>query len=282
MARRLTMSAASPLLPGADPPTLHSFWAEQGLRHPAALRHGGRRRHLPPGDDARALGPKPWKAAYVQPSRRPKDGRYGENPNRLQHYYQYQVILKPSPSNLQELYLEARSRRSASIQPARHPLRRGRLGEPDARRLGPRLGMLVRRHGSQPVHLFPAGLPASNARPLPGELTYGLERLAMYVQGVENVYDLNFNGREGERSITYGDVFLQAEQEYLAAQFRARRYRAMLFRHFSDAEAECQALLAAGEAGADSQRPDATSWPCRPMTSASRRAMSSTCSMRAA
>ncbi len=102
-------------------------------------------------------GPKPWKAAYVQPSRRPKDGRYGENPNRLQHYYQFQVILKPSPDNIQELYLQSLAAIGLDSSAARHPLRRGRLGKPDARRLGARLGMLVRRHGSQPVHLFPAG-----------------------------------------------------------------------------------------------------------------------------
>ena len=110
-----------------------------------------------PATTLRALGPKPWNAAYVQPSRRPKDGRYGENPNRLQHYYQFQVILKPSPRRpagaLSEIALGDRHRSEA----ARHPLRRGRLGKPDARRLGARLGMLVRRHGSVAVHLFPAG-----------------------------------------------------------------------------------------------------------------------------
>ena len=93
-----------------------------------------------PATTLRALGPKPWNAAYVQPSRRPKDGRYGENPNRLQHYYQFQVILKPSPPDLQELYLELARRDRHRPAAARHPLRRGRLGEPDARRLGPRLG----------------------------------------------------------------------------------------------------------------------------------------------
>ena len=110
-----------------------------------------------PATTLRALGPQPWKAAYVQPSRRPKDGRYGENPNRLQHYYQFQVILKPSPPDLQELYLGSLARDRHRLRAARHPLRRGRLGEPDARRLGPRLGVLVRRHGGVAVHLFPAG-----------------------------------------------------------------------------------------------------------------------------
>ena len=116
--------------------------------------------------------------------------------------------------------------------------------------------------------------------PVAGELTYGLERLAMYVQGVENVYDLNFNGLEGEDRITYGDVFLQAEQEFSRHNFEHADTE-MLFRHFNDAEAECKALLAAGEAG-EAPTIRATSWRCRPMTSASRRATSSTCSMRAA
>ena len=110
-----------------------------------------------PATTLRALGPKPWNAAYVQPSRRPKDGRYGENPNRLQHYYQFQVILKPSPPDLQDLYLKSLAAIGVDAASARHPLRRGRLGEPDARRLGARLGMLVRRHGSRAVHLLPAG-----------------------------------------------------------------------------------------------------------------------------
>ena len=110
-----------------------------------------------PATTLRSLGPKPWKAAYVQPSRRPKDGRYGENPNRLQHYYQYQVILKPSPENLQELYLDSLAAIGVDMGAARRALRRGRLGEPDAWRVGLGLGMLVRRHGSVAIHLLPAG-----------------------------------------------------------------------------------------------------------------------------
>ncbi len=145
-----------------------------------------------PATTLRALGPKPWNAAYVQPSRRPTDGRYGENPNRLQHYYQYQVILKPSPADIQELYLGASMTIGIDPDAPRHPLRRGRLGEPDPGRLGPRLGSLVRRDGSLAVHLFPAGRRLE-CEPVSGELTYGLERLAMYVQGVESVYDLAFN-----------------------------------------------------------------------------------------
>jgi hypothetical protein len=126
--------------------TLHQYWAQYGclILQPYDMEVGAGTFH--PATTLRALGPRRWNAAYVQPSRRPTDGRYGENPNRLQHYYQYQVLLKPS--------LCHRHRPEA----ARHPLRRGRLGKPDAGRLGPRLGSVVRRHGSQPVHLFPAGL----------------------------------------------------------------------------------------------------------------------------
>ena len=109
-----------------------------------------------PATTLRALGPDPWNAAFVQPCRRPTDGRYGENPNRLQHYYQYQVILKPSPPDLQELYLGSLAAIGVDMRAPRHPLRRGRLGEPDARRLGARLGSLVRRDGGDAVHLFPA------------------------------------------------------------------------------------------------------------------------------
>ena len=137
--------------------TLQRFWAEQGcvILQPYDMEVGAGTFH--PATTLRALGPKPWRAAYVQASRRPKDGRYGENPNRLQHYYQFQVILKPSPreppGSVSRLPRGDRHRHG----PARRPLRRGRLGEPDAGRVGPRLGVLVRRHGGQPVHLLPAG-----------------------------------------------------------------------------------------------------------------------------
>jgi glycyl-tRNA synthetase alpha chain len=193
----------------------------------------------------RALGPKPWKAAYVQPSRRPKDGRYGENPNRLQHYYQYQVILKPSPDDIQELYL--RSLEAIGIDRALHDIR---FVEDDWE--SPTLGA-----GGLGWECWCDGMEVSQftyfqqvagfeCRPVSGELTYGLERLAMYVQGVENVYDLNFNGRDGADKVTYGDVFLQAEQEYSRYNFEFADTD-MLSRHFKDAEEECKRLLALGE-----------------------------------
>ena len=137
--------------------TLQRFWAQQGavILQPYDMEVGAGTFH--PATTLRSLGKKPWKAAYVQPSRRPKDGRYGENPNRLQHYYQFQVILKPSPDNLQDLYLQSLA--AIGVDAALHDIRfrRGRLGKPDARRLGPGMGMLVRRHGSVAIHLFSAG-----------------------------------------------------------------------------------------------------------------------------
>jgi glycyl-tRNA synthetase alpha chain len=221
--------------------TLHRFWAEQGcvILQPYDMEVGAGTFH--PATTLRALGPKHWRAAYVQPSRRPKDGRYGENPNRLQHYYQYQVIMKPSPANLQDLYL--RSLYAIGIDPALHDIR---FVEDDWE--SPTLGAwglgwecwCDGMEVSQFIYFQQvAGFECS---PVAGELTYGLERLAMYVQGVENVYDLNFNGLEGEGKITYGDVFLQAEQEYSRHNFEAANTET-LARHFKDAEAECKALL---------------------------------------
>jgi len=183
----------------------------------------------------------------VQPSRRPKDGRYGENPNRLQHYYQFQVILKPSPPNLQELYLE--SLRSIGVDVANHDIRfvEDDWESPTLGAWG--LGWEVWCDGmevSQFTYLQQVG--GFDCDPVSGELTYGLERLAMYVQGVDRVFDLNFNGRQGKDKVTYGDVFLQAEREYSRYNFEHADTK-LLFDHFRDAEAECKALLAKGDAG---------------------------------
>jgi glycyl-tRNA synthetase alpha chain len=227
--------------------TLNRFWAEQGcvILQPYDMEVGAGTFH--PATTLRSLGPNPWKAAYVQPSRRPKDGRYGENPNRLQHYYQYQVLLKPSPPDLQDLYL--RSLYAIGIDPGLHDIRfvEDDWESPTLGAWG--LGWECWCDGME-VSQFTyfqqvAGFECS---PVSGELTYGLERLAMYVQGVENVYDLNFNGLEGPDRVSYGDVFLQAEQEYSRHNFEAANTE-MLFRHFRDAEAECKALLAAGDRG---------------------------------
>ncbi len=137
--------------------TLQIFWAGHGciILQPYDLEMGAGTFH--PATALRALGPRPWKAAYVQPSRRPKDGRYGENPNRLQHFYQFQVILKPSPQDLQALYLASLEAIGVDLASPRYSFRRGRLGKPDARCLGAWLGMLVRWHGGLAIHLFSAG-----------------------------------------------------------------------------------------------------------------------------
>ncbi len=216
---------------------LQHYWAAQGcvIVQPYDIEVGAGTFH--PATTLRALGPEPWRAAYVQPSRRPTDGRYGENPNRLQHYYQFQVILKPSPQDLQELYLQ--SLYALGIDPRLHDLRfvEDDWESPTLGAWG--LGWEVWCDGmevSQFTYFQQVG--GFDCRPVSGELTYGLERLAMYVQGIENVYDLDFNGR----GFTYGEVFLQAEREYSAFNFEVADTE-ILFRHFADAEKECASIL---------------------------------------
>jgi len=224
--------------------TLHEFWAKQGcvILQPYDMEVGAGTFH--PATTLRALGPKPWKAAYVQPSRRPTDGRYGENPNRLQHYYQYQVILKPNPPNLQELYLA--SLEAIGVDLALHDVRfvEDDWESPTLGAWG--LGWECWCDGMEVSQFtYFQQVAGVECAPVAGELTYGLERLAMYVQGVERVYDLNFNGGEGADKVTYGDVFLQAEQEFSAFNFEYADTE-ILFRHFADAEKECKRLLEAG------------------------------------
>ena len=225
--------------------TLQRFWAEQGcvVLQPYDMEVGAGTFH--PATTLRALGPRPWRAAYVQASRRPKDGRYGENPNRLQHYYQFQVILKPSPRDLQDLYL--RSLEAIGIDLALHDVRfvEDDWESPTLGAWG--LGWECWCDGMEVSQFtYFQQVAGVECAPVSGELTYGLERLAMYVQGVDSIYDLNFNGREGAERISYGDVFLQAEQEYSRHNFEACD-AAMLFRHFADAEAECRSLLDKGD-----------------------------------
>jgi glycyl-tRNA synthetase alpha chain len=226
---------------------LQHFWAAQGcvLLQPYDMEVGAGTFH--PATTLRSLGPKPWKAAYVQPSRRPTDGRYGENPNRLQHYYQFQVILKPSPPDIQDLYLN--SLYAIGIDPENHDIRfvEDDWESPTLGAWG--LGWEVWCDGmevSQFTYFQQVG--GFDCDPVSGELTYGLERLAMYCQGVDNVYDLNFNGGEGDARVAYGDVFLQAEQEYSRHNFEYANTENLL-NHFRDAEAECKALLEAGYRG---------------------------------
>ena len=226
---------------------LQNFWAKQGcvILQPYDMEMGAGTFH--PATTLRALGPKPWNVAYVQPSRRPKDGRYGENPNRLQHYYQYQVILKPSPPNLQDLYLQSLA--AIGIDAKVHDIR---FAEDDweSPTLGAwGLGWECWCDGMEVSQFtYFQQVAGFECAPVSGELTYGLERLAMYVQGVENVYDLNFNGLDGEKRVTYGDVFLQAEQEYSRHNFEYAD-TAMLFEQFRMAENACKKYLADGDRG---------------------------------
>jgi len=201
-----------------------------------------------PATALRALGPKPWNAAYVQPSRRPTDGRYGENPNRLQHYYQLQVIMKPTPADIQDLYLE--SLRRIGLSPETHDIRfvEDDWESPTLGAWG--LGWEVWCDGmevSQFTYFQQVG--GIDCEVVSAEITYGLERLAMYVQGVDRVYDLSFNGRSDARRLSYGDIFLQAEQEYSRFNFEYADTE-LLQQHFKDAEKECQALLKQGESDA--------------------------------
>jgi glycyl-tRNA synthetase alpha chain len=232
--------------------TLQQFWAKQGavILQPYDMEVGAGTFH--PATTLRSLGKKPWKAAYVQPSRRPKDGRYGENPNRLQHYYQFQVILKPSPDNLQDLYLQSLA--AIGVDSALHDIRfvEDDWESPTLGAWG--LGWECWCDGMEVSQFtYFQQVAGVECAPVSGELTYGLERLAMYVQGVENVYDLNFNGFEGADRISYGDVFLQAEQEYSRHNFEAADAQ-KLFGDFERAEAECRSLLAFGEQGQVGQK----------------------------
>ena len=219
--------------------TLQNFWARQGclILQPYDMEVGAGTSH--PATILRALGPMPWRAAYVQPSRRPKDGRYGENPNRLQHYYQYQVILKPSPTDVQDIYLESLA--TLGVDPRSHDIRfvEDDWENPTLGAWG--LGWEVWCDGMEVTQFtYFQQVGGIDCSPVSAELTYGLERLAMYVQGVENVFDLRFNDH-----FLYGEVFHQAEREFSAFDFE-RADAALLTRHFADAEMECNALVQAG------------------------------------
>jgi glycyl-tRNA synthetase alpha chain len=224
--------------------TLHRYWGARGcvILQPYDMEMGAGTFH--PATVLRSLGPDPWRAAYVQPCRRPTDGRYGENPNRLGHYYQYQVVLKPSPDDLQDLYLG--SLIEIGIDPLKHDIRfvEDDWESPTLGAWG--LGWEVWCDGMEVTQFtYFQQVGGFECRPVSGELTYGLERLAMYVQGVDRVYDLNFNGREGADKVTYGEVFLQAEQEYSRHNFE-HSDADMLFKQFSMAEEACRKYLDAG------------------------------------
>ena len=223
---------------------LQRFWADQGcvILQPYDMEVGAGTFH--PATTLRALGPRPWNAAYVQPSRRPKDGRYGENPNRLQHYYQFQVILKPSPPDIQDLYLASLD--AIGIDRKLHDIRfvEDDWESPTLGAWG--LGWECWCDGMEVSQFtYFQQVAGFECAPVSGELTYGLERLACYLQGVDSIMDLNFNGRTDNQQVMYRDVFLQAEQEYSRHNFEFADTD-MLFEQFRMAEAACRKYLDAG------------------------------------
>ncbi|OGI48717.1 MAG: glycine--tRNA ligase subunit alpha [Candidatus Muproteobacteria bacterium RIFCSPHIGHO2_02_FULL_65_16] len=218
---------------------LERYWADRGcvILQPYDMEVGAGTFHT--ATFLRALGPEPWKAAYVQPSRRPKDGRYGENPNRLQHYYQYQVVLKPSPDDIQELYLD--SLRTIGINPKQHDIRfvEDDWESPTLGAWG--LGWEVWLDGMEVTQFtYFQEVGSLVCRPVLGEITYGLERLAMYLQGVENVFDLTWTP-----GVTYGDVYHQNEVEQSRYNFEHSNVQ-WLLEQFNDYEAEAGRLIEAG------------------------------------
>lgn len=221
--------------------TLLSFWAKQGcvILQPFDLEVGAGTFH--PATFLKAIGPEPWKAAYVQPSRRPTDGRYGDNPNRLQHYYQLQVVLKPSPINIQQLYLD--SLQAIGVDSSIEDIRfvEDNWESPTLGAWG--LGWEVWLNGmeaSQFTYFQQVG--GLTCLPITGELTYGLERLAMHLFGVDSLYDIPWV-KHGNDVVTYGDIYLQNEKEHSAYNFEHADVD-MLLRHFSDYEQQAQKLIA--------------------------------------
>ena len=217
---------------------LQTYWDQQGcaLLQPYDMEVGAGTSHT--ATFLRALGPEPWRAAYVQPSRRPKDGRYGDNPNRLQHYYQYQVVLKPSPTDIIELYLG--SLRALGIDPQAHDIRfvEDDWENPTLGAWG--LGWEVWLNGMEVTQFtYFQQVGGLNCKPITGEITYGLERLAMYLQNVENVFDLTWTP-----GVKYRDVFHQNEVEQSTYNFEQSNTQ-MLFQHFADYEAEAKRVMQA-------------------------------------
>ena len=224
--------------------TLQHFWGDRGcvLLQPYDLEVGAGTSHT--ATFLRAIGPEPWNAAYVQPSRRPKDGRYGENPNRLQHYYQFQVVLKPSPLEIQELYLD--SLRALGIDPNAHDIRfvEDDWENPTLGAWG--LGWEVWLDGMEVTQFtYFQQVGGIDCKPVLGEITYGLERLAMYLQGVENVYDLTWAVYPDGSKVTYGDVFHQNEVEQSTFNFEHSNVD-FLFSLFSSYESEAKRIMEAG------------------------------------
>ena len=220
---------------------LQNFWAAQGcvVLQPFDMEVGAGTSH--PATCLRALGPEPWFAAYVQPSRRPKDGRYGDNPNRLQHYYQFPVALKPAPENIQELYLD--SLKELGISPLEHDIRfvEDDWENPTLGAWG--LGWEVWLNGMEVTQFtYFQQVGGIDCTPVLGEITYGIERLAMYLQGVENVYDLVWAHTPDGQTVTYGDVYHQNEVEQSTYNFEYANVD-LLLQNFNNFEAEARRLL---------------------------------------
>ncbi|WP_207216280.1 glycine--tRNA ligase subunit alpha [Candidatus Finniella inopinata] len=220
---------------------LQKYWADQGcvILQPYDSEMGAGTTH--PATTLRALGPKTWNAAFVQPCRRPTDGRYGENPNRTQHYYQFQVILKPCPENPQQLYLN--SLKAIGFDLTNHDIRfvEDDWENPSLGAAG--LGWEVWCDGMEITQFtYFQQVGGFECNPVPVEITYGLERIATFIQKIDNHFDINWNGLEGPGKLTYGDVFLQAEREFSAYNFEVANTDVLL-RHFQDCEQECQALV---------------------------------------
>ncbi len=223
--------------------TLQHYWAAQGcvIMQPYDMEMGAGTFH--PATYIRAIGPEPWNAAYVQPSRRPTDGRYGENPNRLQHYYQFQVVLKPSPLDIQDRYLE--SLKMLGIDPLVHDIRfvEDNWESPTLGAWG--LGWEVWLNGMEVTQFtYFQQVGGLDCRPVLGEITYGLERIAMYLQGVESVFDLVWT-RGPQGVVTYGDVFHQNEVEQSTYNFEQADVD-FLFKQFDHCEAQSRQLIEAG------------------------------------
>lgn len=219
---------------------MQEFWAEQGcvIMQPLDIEVGAGTFH--PATFLRAIGPETWNTAYVQPCRRPTDGRYGENPNRLQHYYQFQVILKPSPKNIQELYLD--SLRALGVDMSIHDIRfvEDNWESPTLGAWG--LGWEVWLNGMEVTQFtYFQQVGGLECYPVSGEITYGIERIAMYLQGVDSIYDIVWtDGPDG--IVTYGDVFKQNEVEMSAFNFEHADVDT-LFRNFDDCERQCKSLI---------------------------------------
>ena len=222
---------------------LQTYWAKQGcvLQQPYDMEMGAGTFH--PATFLRSIGPEPWSAAYVQPCRRPTDGRYGENPNRLQHYYQFQVVIKPSPLNIQELYLD--SLRAMGIDTLVHDIRfvEDNWESPTLGAWG--LGWEVWLNGMEVTQFtYFQQVGGLNCKPVTGEITYGLERIAMYLQGKESLFDLVWaDGPLGR--VTYGDVFHQNEVEQSTYNFEKANTK-LLFKQFEDCEATSKSLIEDG------------------------------------